>query len=473
MIQNNNNQNKQVPNRMGTQKEGRLLFSMAWPMILSMLIQALYNVVDSIFVSRLGEDALTAVSLAFPIQMLMISVAVGTGIGMNSYMSRKLGAREFEDANYGAGVGLLLMALSSLAFTLFGIFGVRPFFAAFSDSETLRQMGGSYLSICSLFCIGVFVSIGCERIMQAQGKTVNSMLMQLVGAVVNIILDPIMIFGLWGCPAYGIAGAAYATVIGQWVSMLVALLLVFLGKHEIKISPRHFRLEKSVVRGIYQVGLPSIVLQSIGTVMNLAMNALLIGFTATAVAVFGVYFKVQSVVFMPLFGLTGAAMSILAYNFGARSRDRLMKTYRLTVGVALLFMLIGTAVFWIIPDRIMALFDATPGSELMRIGVSALHILSMTFPLAAFTISNSVLFQAVGQGFYSMMLSVVRQLVALIPAAFLISKLATDVNAIWWAFPIAEIVGLLLSLFYLKKLFQNQLAAEAFLAPLDPVVQPA
>ena len=456
---------------MGTQKEGRLLFSMAWPMILSMLIQALYNVVDSIFVSRLGEDALTAVSLAFPIQMLMISVAVGTGIGMNSYMSRKLGAQEFEDANLGASNGLALMVISALVFMLLGVFGVKPFFAAFTDSDALRQLGGSYLSICMLFGVGVFVSIACERIMQAQGKTVNSMLMQLVGAIVNIILDPIMIFGLLGCPAYGIAGAAYATVIGQWASMVFSLMLVFFGKHEIRVSFKHFRFEGDIVKGIYQVGLPSIVLQSIGTVMNLVMNALLIGFTATAVAVFGVYYKVQSMIFMPLFGLTGAAMSILAYNFGARSRDRLMRTYRLTLSIALLFMLIGTALFWIIPDQIMALFDAEPGSDLMNIGVSALHILSLTFPIAAFTISSSVLFQAVGQGFYSMMLSVVRQLMALVPAAFVISLITTDVNAIWWAFPIAEIVGLIICVIYLKKLFANELAADAFAASIDPVVQ--
>ena len=415
-------------NKMGYMPEGRLLFGMSLPVVISMLTQALYNVIDSIFVTRLSEDALTAVSLAFPIQMLMIAVAVGTGIGMNALISRRLGERRFEDANTAAGNGLFLLFVSSMAFLLFGLFGVKPFFDAFvSESPAIRDMGMDYLSICCVLSFGIFLQMGAERIMQAQGKTVFVMLMQITGALVNIVLDPLLIFGLCGFPKLGVAGAAYATV--------------------------------AVIRQIYAVGLPSIIMQSIGTVMNLIMNALLIAYTTTAVAVFGVYFKIQSLVFMPVFGMTSAAMSILAFNYGARCKRRMERTFRLTLLSSLAIMTLGMLCFQLFPAEIFSIFDAS--AEALRIGVVALRTISPGFVLAAVSIACSILFQAVNRGFYSMFLSLARQLFVLVPAAMLLSLFTHDLDRIWLAFPIAEVACFIISLCLLRHVNRT------ILAPLD------
>lgn len=456
-------------NKMGILPEGRLLFTMSLPMVISMLLQALYNIVDSIFVTRISEDALTAVSLAYPIQMLMIAIAVGTGVGMNALISRRLGEKRFDEANSAATNGLFILLVSSLVFVLFGLFGVRPFFDAFVDDKPeIRQMGIDYLTICCTLSFGVFLQIGIERIMQAQGKTVFAMIMQLTGAVINIVFDPILIFGLLGFPKLGVAGAAYATVGGQIVAMALSFFLLFCTKHDIKVSFRRFRPSAIVLRQIYAVGLPSIIMQAISTVMNLVMNALLIAYTTAAVAVFGVYFKIQSIVFMPVFGMNNASMSIIAYNYGAHNKKRMLHTYRLTLIAALAIMGVGLACFQIFPSEIFSLFEASP--ETMRIGTVALRSISPCFVVAAVGITNSTLFQAVNRGVYSMILSLLRQLVALVPAALLISALTHNLDLIWFSFPIAEVFSLFVSLWMLRRVHKT------ILDPMDaeePAAQPA
>lgn len=446
---------------MGIQPEGKLLFSMGVPLSVSMLMQALYNIVDSIFVSYLGEDALTAVSLAFPMSMLMIAVAVGTGVGINSLLSRRLGAKRYDEANRAATTGMLLMLLSGLAFTLFGLFGAKPFIHAYSDDPNIREMGVTYLSICCTYCVGIFIQIFCERVMQSQGKNLEAMLMQLAGAVFNIVFDPILIFGLLGFPKMGIAGAAVATVGGQIFAMLFSLILVFGKRSEVRIQLRGFRVDRATVRAIYAVGLPSVVMQAIGTVMNLAMNALLIGITATAVAVFGVYFKVQSIALMPLIGVTNAAMSIMAYNYGARNRERILRTWKLTIRAGIVMMCICTALFELFPREILMLFNAS--DEMLRIGTAALRIMPLCLPIAAFNMSTSVLFQAVGNGVYSMWLSLIRQLFVLVPAAWVLALLTGDAAAVWWSFPIAEAVAVVVCVILYARAYNSRLA------PLDPM----
>lgn len=445
----------QKENKMGVLPEGKLLFQMALPLSASMLIQALYNIVDSIFVSRLSENALTAVTLAYPMYMLMISVAVGTGVGINSLISRRLGAKRFEEANRAADNGLFVMILTALAFVLFGLFGAKPFIYAYTDIPELQQMGTTYLSICATFCIGVFIQVYCERIMQSQGKNVASMLMQLVGAVFNLIFDPILIFGLFGFPKMGVAGAAVATVGGQILASVFSLCIVFSRHNEVQISVRGFRPDREVIRAIYRVGLPSIIMQSITTVMQLALNAILISFTATAVAVSGAYFKIQSFVLMPLFGMTNASMSIMAYNYGARRKDRLMRTWRLTMYAALVMMGIAVVVFRTYPDQILSLFDAL--EEMLAIGRGAFRRIPLHLPVAAVVISISTVFQSVGNGVYSMVMSLLRQLVVLVPAAWLMSALANDVSAVWWSFLIAEGFALCIAVPLFVRTYRNKI----------------
>ena len=441
--------------RMGTLPEGKLLLSMAVPLSASMIFQALYNVVDSIFVSYISEAALTGVSLAYPMTMLMIAVAVGTGVGINSLISRRLGAGERQEANRAADNGLLLMVLSALAFVAFGVFGARPFIMAFTEDPAIVEMGATYLSICCTFCIGIFMQIFCERVMQAQGKNFYAMLMQLVGAVFNIIFDPILIFGLLGFPKMGIAGAAVATVAGQMISMLFSLFLVFSKRSEVRITLKGFRPEGRTIREIYQVGLPSVVMQAIGTVMNLLMNAILIAFADTAVAVFGVYFKVQSFALMPLIGMCNAAMSIMAYNYGARKKDRLMRTWRLAARAGVVMMVLFTLLFVLLPDEILGLFNAS--EEMLRIGRAALTIMPLALPIAAVNISISVTFQAVGNGMSSMFLSLARQLFVLVPAAWLLAKITGEVTAVWWSFPIAELAALVISIVLFRKTYRDRI----------------
>lgn len=431
---------KVIQNKMGYEKEGPLLFKMSMPLVFSMLLQSLYNVVDSIFVTRLSEDALTAVSLGFPVQMLMTSIAVGTSIGTNALISRKLGEGNLEEANRAAAHGTLLQFLSSLLFVFFGLFLVTPFFRLFTAGEPdITAMGITYLRICTICSTGMFLQIGTEKILQAEGHTVPTMFIMATGAIVNIIFDPLLIFGLAGFPRMGIAGAAVATVGAQWVSMALGFVLLRLTNTQVQLTFRRFRLQLDAIRQIYSVGLPSIIMQSIGTVMNMAVNKVLIAYTTTAVAIFGIYFKVQSIVFMPVFGMTGSAMSILAFNYGAGLKKRLMKTHHLAMISSLIYMTCGMILFLTIPEKILAIFDASP--EAVAIGVRAFRILGLCFPLASYSICCSTLFQALNRGFYSMLISISRQLLVLVPLAIALSALTHELNSVWLAWPIAEVIS--------------------------------
>lgn len=451
-------------NKMAVQPEGKLLFGMGAPLAISMMIQAVYNIVDSIFVSYLGENALTAVSLSFPIFMLMISVAVGTGVGINSLISRRLGAKRHEEAEQAAGNGFVIMLLAMLVFVLFGVFGTRAFMRAYTDNPQTLEYGVTYLSIILTCSVGLFMQIYCERILQSQGQNFYVMLVQIAGALFNIIFDPILIFGLLGFPKLGMAGAAIATVGGQILSMLISFVLIFSKKNEVRLKIKHLRLRRPVVHDIFAVGGPSIILQALGTVMTLALNGILIAYTETAVAVFGVYFRVQSIAMMPLFGMTNAAMSIIAFNFGAQNKKRMMRTWRLALIAGVVMMLVMTTLFLILPDQILGLFNAT--SEMLRIGRAAMSIIPIGLTLASVSILCSVMFQAVGKGTYSMYLSLARQLFVLVPVAWLLSKIFREVTAVWWAFPAAEAVSITIALIMFANIYRTQIRA----MPSEPPV---
>ena len=452
-------------NKMGTMPVGKLLFSMSIPMVISMLVQALYNVVDSIFVARIQDsisaagvnNALTAVGLAYPIQFLMFAVAIGTAVGMNSLVSRRLGEKRFDEANAAASNGMFLEVISAIVFLILGLTVIKPFFRIFTDDPIILDLGVTYLRICMVFCFGVFLHMGFDRILQSMGKTGLSMVAQLAGAITNIVLDPLFIFGYWGFPKMGIAGAAIATVIGQWVSMIMSMLLVLLGKHEVKVSFKGFRPNGRSIKEIYRVGLPSIIMQGIGSVMNTGMNFVLSRFLTDGmgVAIMNVYYKMQSLVFMPLFGITNASMSIIAFNFGAKNYKRLISVWKLTLMVCVIIMTVGLVLFQIFPEQIVSIFDQN--GTLSSAGVRAFRTISIHFPIAAVCITISTLFQATGRGFYSMMVSLMRQLVALLPAAALLALITHRLDAVWWSFLIAEVMSLVVSLFYLKRLSDNEL----------------
>ncbi len=441
---------------MGVMPVGKLLFTMSVPLIISMLVQAMYNVVDSYFVAKLSNAALNAVSLAFPIQTLMIAFSVGTGVGMNSYIARCLGMGEGERANRGASNGMFLLFVTALVFTVMSFF-IEPFFRLFTDDAELIGLGVDYLRICMVFCMGIFLQIGCERILQSMGKNSASMLTQLIGAIVNIILDPLLIFGIGPFPELGIKGAAYATVIGQWIGMAAAILLVFAGKHEIKVSFKGFRPDKNAIGEIYRVGAPSIIMQSITSVMTIGLNAIFarILLSEIGVSITGVYFKIQSIIFMPVFGLTNAAMSIMAYNFGARNRLRFASAFKRTLLTAMAIMLIGLAIFQIIPGQIVQMFDKD--GTLTKAGAIAFRIISLSFPIAAVGITISTAFQSVGKGMHSMIMSVLRQLGALLPIALILALVFRTIDSVWWAFFIAEFASFTYGVFMLRKTWKEHI----------------
>ncbi|MFA6845895.1 MAG: MATE family efflux transporter [Sphaerochaetaceae bacterium] len=440
-------------NKMGIMPVPRLVISMSFPIMLSMLIQALYNIVDSIFVSMSSELALTAVSLAFPMQNLMISVAVGTSIGVNSLLSRKLGERDYERAEKCANNGIVLAFLSWIAFAFIGLLFSKTFFSIFSDDQNLVQLGTKYIAICLIFSFGIFIDITCERIMQATGDTIHPMIVQIAGAVTNIILDPIMIFGLFGFPTLGITGAAIATVIGQHVSMLLAIFFVRRNK-EVKISVKYFKLEGKIVKDIYAVGLPSIIMQSIGTIMTTLFNKLLISYGNSAVSVFGVYFKLQSFVFMPVFGLNSGMIPVMGFNYGAKNPKRITQTIKTGIIIAMSIMIVGFLVFTLFPETLLSWFNAS--EQMMDIGKVALPRISLCFISAGLSIVLMSLFQAIGDGYLSMIISVTRQLVVLIPVAYLLSKLG-GLDAIWYSFIIAELVSLCLTIFFFKSEYKKKI----------------
>lgn len=434
-------------NKMGTMPENKLLLSMAVPMMISMLVQALYNIVDSIFVSRICEDALTAVSMAFPWQNIIISIAVGFGVGINALLSRALGQKNAERVNQVAVNGLLLAWLSYLLVLVAGLIGIRAYMRTQTDIETIVNYGITYLNICILCSFGVFVEITFERFLQATGRTVYSMITQLTGAITNIILDPILIFGLLGFPKLGIAGAAWATVIGQCVGAVVAVMLNHFKNPEVHLRLRHIRPNGRLMGEITAISIPSIIMSCISSLTCFVMNMILIAYSSTAVAVFGVYFKLQSFVFMPVFGLNNGMVPIIAYNYGAQKPERIHKTIRLGMVYAVAIMLIGLLVFQLIPKELLLMFDAS--DAMLEIGAPALRIMSLAFVFAGIGIVSGSSCQAFGYSVYSMLISIARQIVVLIPAAYLLS-LTGVLRSIWFAFPIAEIFSLILSLFFLR-----------------------
>ena len=448
------NTNIQTENKMGVMPVGKLLIQMALPMMISMLVQALYNIVDSIFVGYISENALTAVSLAFPIQNLMIAVATGTGVGINALLSMRLGQKNQNAVNDTAMNGLFLSLCSTLLFIVLGLTIPELYFKSQTTDLEIIDYGVKYLRVCLIGSFGLFSGITFERLLQATGQTVNSMIAQLAGAITNIVLDPILIFGLLGCPAMGIAGAALATVIGQFVTLFVSAYLNFKKNKEIAFNFKTFKPSKSVIAEIYRVGIPSILLASIGSVMTYLMNLILGAFTMTAVAVFGVYFKLNSFIFMPVFGMNNALVPIIAYNYGARNRKRITGTLKRGVIIILCIMSFGTVLFELFPEFLLGLFNASP--EMLEIGVPALRIIAIHFPVAAICIIFMSCFQALGMGITSMVVSFVRQLVVLLPVAYLLS-LTGVLSSVWWCFPVAEISALILSSFFMINVFKVKL----------------
>lgn len=425
---------------MGVMPVNRLLLNMSLSMMVSMLVQALYNIVDSIFVAKLSENALTAVSLAFPIQTLLIALGTGTGVGVNSLLSKQLGEKDLKQVSKTAMNGIFLAVLSYIAFVIVGIVGVRPFYASQvkgADHEILT-LGVQYLTIVCVCSFGLYAQLIFEKLLQSTGKTLYSMITQAVGAVTNIILDPILIFGLLGMPKMGVAGAAIATVIGQIVGGTLGLIFNIRVNKEITLSVKGFRPDAGTIGNIYKVGVPSIIMQAIGSVMTYGMNQILITFSSTATAVFGVYFKLQSFFFMPVFGLNNGLIPIVAFNYGAGKRSRVIKAIKCSLVYAFTLLLVGFIVFETIPGVLLGMFEAS--DEMLAIGVPALRIIGFHFLIAWFCIIAGSVFQALGNGVYSLVVSVARQLVVLLPAAFILARLG-GLHAVWWAFPIAELMS--------------------------------
>jgi putative MATE family efflux protein len=441
-------------NKMGTMPVGKLITSMSLPAMFSMIINALYNIIDSIFVGMIGEHALAAVTLVFPIQMLLISLGVGTGIGLNSLISRRLGERNFTKVNSAASHGILIAIANWVVFAIFGLFFSASFIKSFSDNPDIIADGSSYGFIISVFSIFIMIHISAEKILQATGNMVLPMICSLVGATTNIILDPILIFGLLGAPEMGVTGAAVATVIGQFIGMSLCLFFLFFKEHEVKINLRNFRIDWLVLKDIYSVGLPSIVMQSIGSVMLIGLNAILIAFSEAAVAVLGVYFRLQSFIFMPVFGLVQGLMPIMGYNYGAKNKKRLMEAFKLGLKMAIIIMLIGMIIFQIFPVQMLKLFSASP--EMLRIGTNALRIISTCFVFAAIGIIASTLFQAMGYGFFSLFISVLRQIVIILPLAWIFARF-TEVAYVWLAFPLAELFSLTASILLLRYIYNKEI----------------
>ena len=457
------NERKAAPdlreNKMRTMPVGKLLFTMALPLVISMLVQAFYNVVDSIYVSRISESAVTALSLAFPIQNLMIGCATGVGVGMNALLSKSLGESNQERANKAAGNGIFVSLIAVALFVLFGLVGAEGFFAMQSEVAETVEGGAAYLSICSVWCMGVFLQILCERLLQASGRTIYTMLTQGLGAVLNILLDPVFIFGFepLGIAPMGIAGAAVATVIGQWAGAILGVIFNLTKNPDVQLGLKYLRPDGYILKKILAVGVPSVIMMAIGSVMNFGMNQIFLRFKEygeTAAGVFGIYFKLQSFVLMPLFGINNASISIIAYNYGARQPGRITGTLKRGLGTAMVIMVLGLLAFQLLPDLLLGIFN--PSDTFLELGRSALRIVSVHFPLAAVGIALGASFQAMGNGIYSTITSLMRQLVVLLPAAYLLS-LSGDVHAVWWAFPIAEVVSMLTSLYFFWRIYRQRI----------------
>ena len=449
--------NQTKENKMGVLPVKRLIVTMSLPMMVSMLVQALYNIVDSIFVSQINEQALTAVTLAFPLQSMMIAVSSGTGVGINAILSKSLGEKRFDRSDAAANNGLLLIFFSYLAFLLLGIFAAGPFLRTQTSDQQIIGYGTVYLRIVLCLSFGLLFQMTFERLLQSTGLTIYSMASQLTGAVFNIIFDPILIFGYFGFPKMGVAGAAYATVIGQMIAAGIGLILNLRKNKEIHFSlGRIMKPDGETIKKIYFVGVPSILMMSIGSVMSYLMNRILSGFSSTATAVFGVYFKLQSFFFMPIFGLNNGLIPVLAFNYGAKKKDRIDEALKFSVKLALTIMCIGTLIFLLIPGALLSLFNASDNMRSM--GVIALRIVSLHFPIAAVSIVLGSVFQAFSRSYYSLVISLTRQLIVLIPAAWLLARITGNVNMVWWSFPIAEIVSGILSVTFFRIVYRGVIA---------------
>ena len=449
---------KRIPqeNKMGTMPIGKLLLTMALPMIIAMLVQALYNVVDSIYVSQISESAVTALGLAFPMQNILIGFATGIGVGVNSLLSKSLGEGDQKAANRAAGNGVFLVLLSTVVFILFGFFGSRPYFEIQSSVQETVDGGTIYIAICCIGSLGIFVEVLGERLLQSSGRTFYTLITQGSGAIINIVLDPVFIFGFepLGIPPMGIAGAAIATVIGQWVAAILAVIFNFKCNPDVQFALSYLKPKAKTLRPILTVGIPSIIMMAIGSVMNFGMNQILQGFHETATGVFAIYFKLQSFFFMPLFGINNATISIVAYNYGARNPKRITGTLLRSSVTALCIMVAGLLIFQFFPDLLLGIFN--PSDEFLRIGRSALRLISICFPAAAIGIALSASFQAMGDGIYSTITSLCRQLLVLLPVAYLLSLTGEVVN-VWWAFPIAEVASLCATVFFYARIYRKKI----------------
>ena len=446
-------------NKMGVMSVGKLLFNMAMPMILSMLVQALYNVVDSVYIAQYSQDAVTALSLAFPVQNVQIGCAVGIGVGVNSMLSKSVGEGNREKANQVAGNGIFLALVFSFAIMLFGIFGTKAYYGIQTENAAILKNGIDYTTICCIFTAGVYFEVLFERMLQATGRTMHTMITQGAGAITNIVLDPIFIFGVeWlGIPSMGAAGAAIATVAGQWVAATLALIFNITSNPDVKLSPKYIQPKGEIIKPVMSIGVPSMIMNSVSSVMNFSMNQILMGFEAVgeiATGIFGIYYKLQSFFFMPLFGLNNATISIVAYNYGARKPERMTKTLKIACITAFTIMMLGLAAFQLMPEVLLSLFNAS--DTFMAVGTKALRTISLHFPVAAFCIALGASFQALGNGIYSTITALCRQMVALLPAAYLLS-LTGNVDAVWWSFPIAELVSLAATLFFFTRIYRKKI----------------
>ncbi len=456
-------------NKMGTMPAGKLLVSMSVPMILSMLVQALYNIVDSYFVSQYSDNALTAVTMAFPAQTLMIALAGGTGVGVNALLSYNLGRKDYKNASNIAKHGVFLATLSALLFLVLGLFFSEFFYAVqFNDAARAENpvqvaeviaFGKDYLGVVTIFGFGMYMQMMLERLLQATGRTTYTMVTQMVGAVLNIVLDYALVLGKLGCPAMGAEGAAIATVIGQWVAMFLALFFNIAKNKEISLNFRGFRPNLGIIKNIYRIGLPSIIMQSISSVVTFAINNILLGFSKIAVDVFGVYFKLQSFIFMPVFGLNNGMVPIVAYNYGAGRRKRIMSTLKLSYAIAVAIMTIGTVVFELFPEPLLRIFTNSEETarQMIEYGVPAFRIIAVHFPVAAFCIITTSALQALGNGLYSLIASLCRQVFALLPVAWIMGKVIGRLDLVWWSYPIAETVSCVFCTIFLIRVYRNQL----------------
>ena len=440
-------------NRMGTEPILKLLIKMSIPAMLSMLVGALYNIVDSIFVAQISEEALTAISLAFPVQVLLIAISIGTGIGVNSLIARKLGEKKTVEANNAAEHGIILGIISFIPFLIFGLFFTKQFFELFTTNQEIINLSVQYTRCVSIFSFSVIIQSIIEKMLQATGRMIYPMIFQLIGAVANLILDPILIFGLFGAPQLGILGAAIATVIAQLLSMIYSIYILIKKDHEIKISFRHFKFNLKIVKDIYSVGFPSIIMQSISAFMVVILNTILIAFSDVAVSVLGIYFKLQTFVFLPVFGLTSGLMPIIGYNFGAENKKRIISATKLGCIIALIIMILGTVVFILFGRTLLIGFNAS--EEMINIGVVALRIISTGFVFAAIEIVLSTFFQATNHGMSSLLTSVFRQLLGIIPIAYFMARLG--LNYVWMSFPISEIMSFILSIIIFFYIYKKQI----------------